>query len=265
MIFRKDNEILNLLSIPTIYLPKFSKYLTLHKFLYILESESLTGSEEDIQNKEFISWNVFKATLNNFVPKKYLTRLNNPLTEDEMVVDLKNEVKDVLVDVFCKLNRDDNNMNDNLKDNSIYFETREIVKMVQNSNRYHLINDSIVRIDERGNSETLKEILERISFIADQYIDLDEFLEFFTKRGQPVYFESNPSIRKTIIKQRIDNLEDNYKNESNFSYKKEKSPLRKDYSPEKVNISDNILYFIICKFELNLEFQIKNFQKDYYL
>lgn len=208
-----------------------------------MESESLSGTEEEVQNKEYISWNVFRTTLKNFVPKKYLTRLNNPLTEDEMVADLKNDAKKLLVDVYNQLN------GDNLNNHTIFFETKEIVKMFQNYNRYHLINDSNVRVDERGKGENLKEILERILSVADQYVDLDEFLEFFTRRGQPQYFEISPSIRKIKLRERIDNLEN--KNNENYSLspKQERSPLLKKFpSPEKVKIFKIYVFFFIYSF-----------------
>lgn len=63
-----------------------------------------------------------------------------------------------------------------------------MIAEVQRIKRFEFLADTTVRTkvpSSRIKSESLRDILKRIEVEADEYVDFDEFLEFFTGRGRP--------------------------------------------------------------------------------
>ena len=110
-----------------------------------------------------------------------------------------------------------------------------MITEIRKVKRFEFLADAPARSKAHSSqlkSETLREILYRIEKESDEYLDYDEFLEFFTKRGRPKsMLILDPIERSQILQKKLDFF---LKKTSENSPKKSFSPRLKDriYSQE---------------------------------
>lgn len=86
-----------------------------------------------------------------------------------------------------------------------------MIKEIRNVKRFEFLAETFVRNKKSNisglNPESLRDILYRISKESDEYLDLDEFLEFFTQNGRPISFQTfDPEEKKRSLNKKIQNF-----------------------------------------------------------
>jgi len=89
-----------------------------------------------------------------------------------------------------------------------YCNIHDLIAEIRKIKRFEFLAEAPARSKAHSsqlNNETLREILYRIEKESDEYIDYDEFLEFFTKRGRPKFMLIfNPIERSQILQKKLD-------------------------------------------------------------
>ena len=109
-----------------------------------------------------------------------------------------------------------------------------MIAEIQRIKRFEFLADTTVRTkapSSRIKSESLRDILKRIEVESDEYVDFDEFLEFFTGRGRPKsLLILDGKERKKFYHEKIQG----FLRKKNRSPKKVSSPTRKRTNQKKL-------------------------------
>lgn len=204
---RKDLKISQILHRPAIYLPKFDKVLILDRVFHQIEREEHYGEEINRKAKENISWQHFIAHFLNyrrvfFISRELFHKLKRKtdlkmVFDDQDLLDLSPEQLAFLKEVFDSMEKTPEN----------YVYVPNLLKNLQKSPKYeYFCQENARRASEKFclPNETVLQVLRRIEKEADDHLDWDELLEFFTRRGRPKYFIIDKEERAKVFKEVLD-------------------------------------------------------------
>lgn len=204
---RKDYKLSQSLQNPAVYLTKFDKVLILDRVLHQIEREEYYGEEINRKAKENISWQHFIAHFLNyrrvfFISRELFHKLKKKadlknVFDDQELLDLSPDHISLFKEIFEKLEKTAEN----------YAYTPEILKKLRAHTKFEFLSqENARRASEKFclPNETISEVLKRMEKEADDHLDWDEFLEFFTRRGRPKFFIIDKEERMRVYKKVLD-------------------------------------------------------------
>ena len=207
--FRKDLKISQYLPNPAVYLPKCDKVLILDRIFHQIEREEFYGEEINRKAKESISWQHFIAHFMTykkvlFISRELFHKIKKKIDmktifDDQDLLDLSQDILNFFKEAFEGLEKSAEN----------YIYLPDILKAIRNNQKYEFLSqENARRASEKFclPNETISEVLKRMEKEADDHLDWDEFLEFFTRRGRPKYFIIDKEERQRVYKLVLDRV-----------------------------------------------------------
>lgn len=201
---RDDVRIRKYLDRGVVYVPMVRREIPLRKVLHQIEQEEFlkaeeinTGDSKFVSSKRYISWNQFIEYFTNYSKNKKVSNIDLEFKRDE--VDDQN-----MIEVPKHLLAEMKDIFDRQKNEDDFVKTFEYLDGLKRSNIVQGYFETGVRSEARYGSipgETLLQVMKRIEDQADDFIDWDELIQYFTKRGQPVKViaaKTKSTITKTI-------------------------------------------------------------------
>ena len=194
---REDPRMKKYLNKGVVWLQDINREVALRKVLHQIEEEELLkanqldeGDQNFISTKKYISWSQFLEYFTNYRKNQQVTNIDQKFKkdnfDDQNQIEMSGKLMEQLKREFGKLE----NTEGYVKILDYLDECRnslEIRKSFQTNGRtkgrYCNLPD-----------ETLEQVLVRIQKEADEFIDWDEFIQFFTKRGYPINTENNRNL-----------------------------------------------------------------------
>ena len=206
---RKDVKISKCLSNPAVYLPKYDKILILERIFHQIEREEYYGEEINRKAKENISWQHFISHFLNysrifFVSRELFYKIKKKIDlktifDDQDLIDLSSEHLAFFKEAFESLEK--------TAENYVYFP--DLLKIMRNNKKFEFISQENARRSSEKfflPNEKILDVLRRMEKEADDHLDWDEFLEFFTRRGRPKYFIIDKDERQKVYKEVLDRI-----------------------------------------------------------
>lgn len=206
---RKDIKIAQSLGNPAVYLPKYDKVLILDRLFHQIEREEFYGEEINRKAKENISWQHFISHFLNykrmfFISRELFHKIKKKIDlktifDDQELLDLSQDHLIFFKEAFETLEKTPEN----------YVYVSDLLKFIRNSQKYeYMSQENARRVSEKFSlpNEKIDEVLKRLEKEADDHLDWDEFLEFFTRRGRPKYFIIDKGERQRVYKIVLDRV-----------------------------------------------------------
>ena len=172
-----------------VYIPSVNKEIAMRKVLHQIEQEEFLkadrldiGGEDFMSTKRYISWGQFLEYFTNYSKNNSVSNVDLEFKRDEIDDQNVVEVPKPLIEKMKEA------YNEKKLDNG-YVKTIEFLDHMMNDKAIRDYFDSPVRAEARYGSlpaENFEEVLNRIEKDGEDYMDWDEFIQYFTKRGVPV-------------------------------------------------------------------------------
>ncbi|KAL4467669.1 hypothetical protein ABPG74_013004 [Tetrahymena malaccensis] len=191
---RSDVRIVKILHLPALYMPSIDKTMNVDRVLYRIEQEQFIGDPDIKSTKEYLTWQQFLEYFNDI---KSLKKGNEADTQekikqikvfssirdnvdDQNEVDLEEGIKNILKTEYDKLP----------KQSEVYVNSFQFIEAVKMNPKYPQYTNNLSR--RKADKFDLKEellcdTLDRMEAECDEYIDFEEIMEYFTRRGRPKY------------------------------------------------------------------------------
>lgn len=196
------------LGLPAIYIAKIDKVLTLERLLYQIEREEYNGDENIMAAKKNISWLHFIKYFKEYKKIDFPSRdvfwnskplIKHEIFDDQDFIDISADILGVFKTQFDGLEMSNEGL----------VNTDELIVKIKGLNQWKFFKvESARRNAEKFGikNESVGEVIDRIQKEADDFIDWDEFLEFFTKRGRPKYFIIDKEERKRVFQKKLNEV-----------------------------------------------------------
>ncbi|KRX08415.1 hypothetical protein PPERSA_12896 [Pseudocohnilembus persalinus] len=192
---RQDIRIARILHLPAVYLANIDKQLTTDRVLYRIEKEEFIGNDEEKKNKEFITWAQFLDYFTDIqnLGKKTEVQKNEDLLksqhmkiysqfknemDDQDTIEINENVERVLKEAFEKTE----------KHSEIYVNSSYFIENVRMHPEYQNISGMpgrIKAVNYELEDEQVNMVLDRMEQEAEEFLEFDEIMEFFSRRGRP--------------------------------------------------------------------------------
>lgn len=232
---RKDIKISQILQNPAVYLPKCDKVLIFNRLLHQIEREEFYGEEINRKAKESIAWQHFISHFTNYRRVFYISRelfhkIKNKIDlrtifDDQELLDLSPEHISYFKAAIESLEKTPEN----------YFFLPDLLKTLKKDHKFEFLSqENARRASEKFSlpNEKIGEVLKRMEKEADDHLDWDEFLEFFTRRGRPKYFIIDKEERRRVYKLVLDEVLPGKIHTKKFKTLKKKFYIEEDQNNE---------------------------------
>jgi len=191
---REDVRIARILHKPAVHIKEIDKYLNMERILRQIEDEEKNAIGESKRAKEYISLNQFLRYFTNYEtpdslaeklgeePKKKSQKLT--ADNDEDFIEINPDHLKFFKEIFDTLPK---------KQNS-FVETIIFIDEIRKNEHYKFVARDVGRRKAAKydlQSETVEEVINRMENEAEGCISWEEVIQFFTRRGRPLYFISS--------------------------------------------------------------------------
>ncbi|KRX08049.1 hypothetical protein PPERSA_06227 [Pseudocohnilembus persalinus] len=186
---KRDPEVKQILGKPAIYINAVKKEISVDRLLMELEQEMYFAPSKEIrQQKSTITWDDFILFFQNYerrvIPSKDEIIKANRLTgkfESGDVIELPKEFIKLLKDLYEELD----------KHCECFVRKFEFCDELRLHNDFKQWKNEKVREQEffEHPVETVEQTVERIIREGDEFLDLDDIIDFFTRKGRPILIE----------------------------------------------------------------------------
>ncbi|EAR83067.2 EF hand protein (macronuclear) [Tetrahymena thermophila SB210] len=244
---RSDVRIVKILHLPALYMPSIDKTMNVDRVLYRIEQEQFIGDPDIKSTKEYLTWQQFLEYFNDI---KSLKKGNEADTQekikqikvfssikdnvdDQNEVDLEEGIKNILKTEYDKLP----------KQSEVYVNSFQFIEAVKMNPKYPQYTNNLSR--RKADKFDLKEellcdTLDRMEAECDEYLDFEEIMEYFTRRGRPKYINKKEEDKE--FKEKLATIPRQKDNENLFNSrmkeKKEQQMLNDSSFKQSVNNSN---------------------------
>ncbi|CAD8106877.1 unnamed protein product [Paramecium primaurelia] len=185
--FRNDIQVVRMLHVQAAYVSAIDKILNLETILSQLEAQAFEFP--------YISWKQFMDAFeyDAMVSKQQLSfatlKESQKQVDDQDRIDAPEELQQLIKEQFNKIVMDD------------YVTAFDLIECIRRAPLYSQLRKQIIRKQSKKSDikeETLEQILKRIEETAEEYLTFQEFMSYFTRRGQPKFNEEVASLARSV-------------------------------------------------------------------
>lgn len=199
--FRTDQRGKQLLLRPAVYIPAVNKILPFDRLLYELEQSMLHAPEAERQKLAVISRTELNEYLENYerrdIPSKdrviFTERLAGKFQAGDIIEIGKGFIQ-LVKDAYASIPA---------KKAGHYVRKDDFIQELQSRRDYGQFEGACVREQPYKclRAETVQQTCDRILQESDEYLDLDEAIEFFTRKGRPLILarKIEQQLRQTMM------------------------------------------------------------------